>query len=382
MSRDEVERQAAFTGLLQQPVVTRGSAPQLWPLVRRHRAELIDWFASRLGYRLVLTPTAARLFRLPLSGATPVAVPVPYEPPSRRVLVLAVVTAAAAEDADDVTTTQDLSDRVRVLTAHEDVTLSPYDPDRFAERQSFVRAVDLLVRAGALQPTARGSDDQREGWAHRRDRIGGAYEVQRDLLLRLVDPACLDAALQLAAPGGDASSEEAAARFGVMRRLLELPVCLLDDLTPAERGYLTGQRHRIVGWCTEMTGWIVEQRQEGLALIAAEETDTDLPFPRTRARDFVALMVADALLRDPGAGVPIAPPRLLRAAADVRAAHPRAMTKELADDEAVAEQARELLLALDLLRPGPAGTLVLSPAAGRFRGPAVAAVSSRLDVGA
>lgn len=387
MSRDTVERQRAFTGLLAHPVLDRWRHPELFALVRkpRHRPVLTEWFAARLGYRLVVTDSAARLFRLPLGNA--VLAPSRFLAPSRRVLVLAILAAASAEDTEDVTTTQDLSDRVRALTRHEDVDLAPYDPDRFAERQLFVSAVGLLADAGVLRPIARGADEQREGWAHRRDAVGGAYEVERELLLRMVDPAALAAALDERGDRGERgdrrAAPESAARFGLMRRLLELPVCLLDDLSQAERGYLASQRHRVLAWCAEMTGWVVEQRAEGLALIAADETDTDLPFPRLRAVDFVTLMVLDELLARQGhrgslSGM-VDDDQLDRAVAEVRARYPRAMTKELSTDIAVRDRAVELLRALDLMRPVHSGGWWLSPAAARFRNPRVVAVTGRLD---
>jgi uncharacterized protein (TIGR02678 family) len=381
VSRDAVERQRAFTGLLAQPVLDRKRHPELFALVRnpRHRPVLIEWFAARLGYRLVVTDSAARLFRLPLGNV--VVAPRRFAPASRRVLVLAILAAAGAEDAEDVTTTQDLSDRARALTRHEDVGLAPYDPDRFVERQLFVKAIALLVDAGALRPIMpRDAEEQREGWAHRRDAVGGAYEVERELLLRMVDPAALAAALDERGDGVDAGApHESAARFGLMRRLIELPVCLIDDLTDSERAYLVSQRHRVLAWCTEMTGWVVEQRVEGLALIAADESDTDLPFPRLRAVDFATLMVLDELRSRVDEHGMLDDERLDLAAAEVHARYPKAMTKELHTEQAVRERAVELLRALDLLRPAQPGTWWLSPAASRFRNPRVVAVTSRLD---
>jgi uncharacterized protein (TIGR02678 family) len=381
VSRDAVERQRAFTGLLARPVVDRKRRPELFALVRnpRHRSVLIEWFAARLGYRLVVTDSAARLFRLPLGNE--VLAPRRFAPAPRRVLVLAILAAAGAEDAEDVTTTQDLSDRARALTLHEDVDLAPYDPDRFVERQLFVKAIALLVDAGALRPiTPWDAEEQREGWAHRRDAVGGAYEVERELLLRMVDPGALAAALNERGNGMDVGEpRESVARFGLMRRLIELPVCLFDDLTDSERAYLLSQRHRVLAWCTEMTGWVVEQRAEGLALIAAEESDTDLPFPRLRAVDFATLMLLDELRsRQDERGV-LDDEQLDLAAAEVRARYPKAMTKELDTEHAMRERAVELLRALDLLRPGQPGRWWLSPAAARFRNPRVVAVTARLD---
>ncbi|MGH3437994.1 MAG: TIGR02678 family protein [Sciscionella sp.] len=376
--RDTVERRRAFTGLLAHPVIDRHANPELLALVRRHRPVLITWFAEYLGYRLVVTDTAARLFRLPLGGA--VLAPPRFGQPPRRVLVLAVLAAAAAEDTEDVTTTQDLSDRVRALSGHEDVHLAPYEPDRFSERQLFAKAVQVLLGAGALRPTGKGADEQREGWARRTDAVGGAYDVQRELLLRMVEPSALDAAL--GTPDSEAAPEDSSARFGIMRRLLELPVCLHADLTDAERTYLASQRYRILAWCEEMTGWVVEQRAEGLALIAAEEGDTDLPFPRLRAVDFVALMLLDELLRKQSNAGLVTAADLDQAAAEVRRGHEKAMTKELADDQALRAKGMETLLALDLLRPAAGkDTWWLTPAAARFRNPRVVSVTTRIDDG-
>jgi uncharacterized protein (TIGR02678 family) len=376
VNRDAAERQRAFTALLRSPVLDRHGHPETWPLVRFHRATLGEWFAHRMGYRLVVTDSAARLFRLPVGGT--VLAPRRYRPPARRVLVLALLAAAAAEDAEDLTTTQDLSDRVRALSEHDEVALAPYDPDRFAERTLFVKAVQLLVAVGALRPTARDDEEQREGWAHRRDAVGGAYVVSRELLLRMVDPVSLRTALADGDDGG--APQENAARFSLMRRLLELPVLLYKDLTEAERHYLRGQRHRLLAWCVEMTGWVVEQRAEGLALVAADESDTDLPFPRLRAADFATLMVLDGLLRTRGAGAVVTTGDLLAAAAEVTARYPKAMTNELRTGDAVVSAARPLLVALDLLRPtADQDSWWVTPTAARYRDPRVVAVTARTD---
>ncbi|MFE3999246.1 DUF2398 family protein [Nocardioides sp. YIM B13467] len=376
MIRDATARQTAFIALLRSPVLDRISHPEVWPLVRANRTILIEWFAHRLGYRLVVTDSAARLFRLPLNGIA--LAPRRFRPPPRRVLVLAILAAAAAEDAEDITTTQDLSDRVRALSTHDDVAVAPYDPDRFAERMLFIKAMQLLVLAGALQPTGRNDDEQREGWAHSRNQVGGAYDIRRDLLLRMVDPESLRAALgeQIEAPN------ESATRFGLLRRLIELPVLLYDDLTEAERVYLTSQRHRVLAWCAEMTGWSAEQRVEGIALVAAEEGDTDLPFPGLRAPDFFALVVLDELIRRHGIGVPVTCDNLSAAAERVKATYPKALTNDMKPVQAVETATVEILGALDLLRrTDEPDSWILTPPAARFRDPRVVTVTNRLDEG-
>lgn len=380
MTRDTAERQRAFTGLLAHPVLDRWRYPELFSLVRnpRHRPVLVDWFKSRLNYDLVVTESAARLFRRPIGND--VVMPQRYVAPGRRVLMLAVLGAAVAEDAEDLTTTQELSNRVRVLSQRDDVGLAAYDADRFIDRSQFVKAIGLLVDAGVLRPVDRDDEDRREGWAHHKDAVGGAYEVVRQLLLRLVDPVALSAAL--GEHGGDLDAvlaTDATSRYVVMRRLVELPVCLINDLGDAERAYLANQRHRIVAWCGEMTGWVVEQRAEGLALVASEEADTDLPFPRLRAVDFASLMVLEELRNLADEQGRVTDDQLMQAVAEVRFRYPKAMTKELETDLAMRDRAVELLRALDLLRPETDGGWWLSPPSARFRNPSVVSVTARLD---
>jgi uncharacterized protein (TIGR02678 family) len=411
---EALDRQRAFTALLGRPVVDREADPALWPLVRRHRPVLTDWFSTRLGYRLVVSDQAARLYRPPAGGV--VIAPAPLRPPPRRAMVLALLAAAAAEDTEDVTTVQELSDRVRALSTRDDVPVADYDPDRYAERSVFVRAVELLAGLGALHRIGRGADSEQllSGWARRQDALGGAYEVDRELLLRLVEPSCLVAAL---APGaGNAEDTELTRRHLVMRRLLELPVCLFADLGDAERQYLARQRSRMLGWCREMTGWTAEVRAEGIALIPSEASPggagggTDLAFPERRADHFGALMILDALVRSAGSpaadssdGRPPEAPSLeplfgdddvMAAASRICFDHRRALTKELRDDpRMLADAALHLLGALDLIRREPAAGAKtgnpadaarvwrLMPAAARFRNPKIVITQPRLGDG-
>ena len=118
----------------------------------------------------------------------------------------------------------------------------------------------------------------------------------------------------------------------------------------------------------------------GMALIAAYEADTDLPFPRLRAADFAALMVLDELVRTCGAGSVVTADELAAAATAVRERHSKAMTNDLRVGNAVESTARDLLGALDLLRPtGAPDEWRLTAAAARYRDPRVVAVNARLD---
>jgi hypothetical protein len=368
MSQDTIGRQAAFVGLLRYCVVTRFTHPELWPSVFRHRSVLSDWFSERLGYRLMVTDSSARLYRMPVAGE--VLAPRRTDVFSRRVLVLAVLVAAAAEEGEDITSMQDLSDRVRVLSRHEDAGLAPYDPDRYAERLLFVKAVRILIDAGTLRPLSAAATEAGEGWAQQKDAVGGAYEIRREDLLRMVDPTCLQVAL------GEPAGHVFSPRYGVMRRLLELPVCLYDDLTEPERVYVTSQRWRLLSWCEEMTGWTPEERAEGIALVVSGENETDLPFPRLRAADFSTLMILDELLRDLGPGESFDNDRIELAAAEVAVRYPKALTVALREPAAMVSAALDTLGALDLLRS--AGNFhYLTAVAARFRDPEVIDVTAR-----
>ncbi|TDK84593.1 TIGR02678 family protein [Mycolicibacterium mucogenicum] len=378
----DLDKQRAFTAMLEHPVLDRRRYPQLFSLVVHNRKDVTGWFKERLNYDLVITESAARLFRRPWGDTLTAPVRYGYPEGWRRVLVLTVLAAAVAEDAEDVTTTQELSDRVRVLTLRDDINLQVYDPDKRAERALFVKAVALLAHTGVLRPTDADDEDRRAGWVGRSDAVGGAYEVDRHLLLRLVEPTSLAAALGRWGQATGAGEDGVASRHRVMRRLIELPACLYDDLTEADRAYLANQRARLAEWCREMTGWVVEQRAEGMALIASDEEDTDLPFPRMRALDFATLILLNELRsvideqREVGDG------EVLAAAGRIRERYPKALTKELDTDQAIKEQSVQLLSALDLIRlvPTSAGQRWwLSPVAERFRDPEVVAVSSRLD---
>ncbi|ASU85966.1 TIGR02678 family protein [Nocardiopsis gilva YIM 90087] len=358
--------------MLAHPSITRYSHPKLWRDVRKHRPLLVQWFDERLGYRLVVAETMARLFRLPLDGK--VIAPVRTRMVSRRVLVLTLLAAACAEDADDLTTVQELSDRVRALTARDDVGASDYDPDRFAERQMFVKAIDRLVSLAALRPTDRSGEKMLTGWTHRKDSIGGAYRVDREMLLRLVDPACRAAAL--GRPAALQQDENLRRRFTIMRRLIELPVCLPADLSEEESAYLSSQRHRMLDWCREMTGWQVEQRSEGIALVPQDEDATDLPFPKVRGDHFGSLLILDRLI----GAAEVDRATITEAAREVCGRHPNGVTKWFREAPTrLADAAIPLLTELDLLRPHGTDSWKVMPTAARFRGPEVVAAQQKLD---
>ena len=93
LGNDHSEIQAAFTGLLANPIVTPWRHPELHVLVHRHAAVLNVW-AKRVGYLLVGINHCYRLRRPPIGGG--VALPT-TTPPPRGQLVLALYTASCLE---------------------------------------------------------------------------------------------------------------------------------------------------------------------------------------------------------------------------------------------------------------------------------------------
>jgi uncharacterized protein (TIGR02678 family) len=142
------EAQDTFVALLTTPFVSASVAPARFAEVLQHRAQLTEW-TGRLGYRLVIAGSVARLHRDP-AGPQRTAAPAMGAPPSRRALTLVALTAAACEDADTTTTVQALSDEVRAISAGPGARVMPYNPDRRTERQAFLRGVNQLAGLGIL----------------------------------------------------------------------------------------------------------------------------------------------------------------------------------------------------------------------------------------
>ncbi len=376
MTSQDEDCQTAFTTLLRNPVIDRSAHSNVWAIIRRPGQQKIlrEWFSYRLGYRLIVTKDSVRLHRTPNRAI--VTAPRRIALSSRRELVLALLSAVAAESAADRFSTQELSDQVRLLSQQGDVGVTPYDPDQHAERKIFARGLVHLVQAGALRPLT--SELDADSWATRSSGVGQAFEIRRESLLRLVaQPNLLAATGQIPAVEQDCGAVH---RHAVLRRILELPVCYYADLSEGERAYLTQQRHRVVAWCVEMTGWSVEQRREGFALIAETELDTDLPLPGKKAAHYVTTLVLDQLLQEHGCEEKFSGADLLAAVSEVRARHPKAMTKSLDGDQQVADFAHESLCALDLLRIDPAsGDFQLTPAAHRYCGPKITFSAARLE---
>jgi len=124
----ETAAQEAFLGLLVTPLVSVHEHSDLFYRVLSHRTVLTGW-VGKLGYRLVIAGTVARLHRDP-AGPQLTSAPPAWNPPSKRVLVLTALAAAACEDTDLTTTVQVLSDEVLALSQFTGHAVRPELPVR------------------------------------------------------------------------------------------------------------------------------------------------------------------------------------------------------------------------------------------------------------
>ncbi|AGL17610.1 TIGR02678 family protein [Actinoplanes sp. N902-109] len=279
MSTATREAQRAFTGLLERPLVTPATDPELLRLVLRHLQAVTDT-ARRLGYRVQRVGRAVRLVRVPVAGRV-TAPPRPADAPGRRVLALACCLAACCEEIAGAVTLQRLSDLVRDLLAAPGAAVTGYDPDERAQRKALRDAAKLLEGWGVLR--RRTSDDALlEEWTERGSGPGAGYDVDRDAVLLMTSPDVLDQALH---PGGD---DEPVRQ---LRALVETPVVLHADLSDEEAAALRSAR----SGAARLTGGHVEVRTEGMLLVLTddEQQATVADWPRARAADWVALLMAD-----------------------------------------------------------------------------------------
>ncbi len=376
------EAQETFVGLLATPLLTARTNPWLFARILRHRVTVGDWVA-RLGYRLVIAGTVARLHRDPV-GPQLTAAPPPWDPPARRDLVLLALTAAACEDTDSTTTVQELSDEVRALSAAPGTRVIAYDPDRRPERQAFVRGLSRLAEFGIL--IRRTSDETLlRQWEEDGTGVGAGFEVDRDALLQFTDPYTVELTLaagqptagQPAANGEDDTSRIHTRSQRLLRVLVEDTALLFADLHPLDAEYARGQRSWLAGQAADMTGGTVEIREEGMLLRLPEDrltTSAATPaFPAATAPMWFALKILGTVTTegepDQLGRITLTGTQVDGVAARVYADNFRALTKAISDSPARLRSVVErILVGLGLIRPKGDGWIVLPPAA-RYRDP-------------
>ena len=373
-SATEKEAQQAFVGLLAQPLVTAATNRVLHRHVLRHQTKLTE-HARRAGYRIQRVGRAVRLIRTPIGGQV-IAPRRPADAPGRGLLSMVCCVAACCEDISATVTLQRLSDMVRDLTSTSAVTLAGYDPDQKTHRRVLRDAAVLLAQWGVLR--RRTSDEKMlDDWTEDGTGPGAGFEVDRDALLLLTSPDVLAAALQPQEIDGETIAATRTLRQ--LRALLETPAVCYADLDPHDAEALRMARGLRAGDLAQMTGAIVEARSEGLVLVLPDDPDrapTVADWPRARAADWVALLMADLAsrhgTRTSSGSVILTDVQVNEVADDLIAWRGDYMSKEQKTvPGTVRTDAETILTGLGLLRVETDGSWTLSPVAGRYRDPDV-----------
>jgi uncharacterized protein (TIGR02678 family) len=301
-------------------------------------------------------------------------------PPSRRALTLMALTAAACEDVDMTTTVQALSDEVRAISAGPGARVMPYNPDRRTERQAFLRGVNQLAGLGVLLRRTTDEALLRQ-WEEDGTGVGAGFEVDRDALLQFTDPHTV--ALALRQPEVDQDDEStsgmrtATRSQRMLRTLVEDTALLYADLHPEDAEYARGQRSWLAGHASDMTGGMVEIREEGMLLRLLPDRPASaaatVPFPAATAIPWFALKMLEAVVSgrspDDDGRIPLTPDEVETAAERVYTGNFGALTNDLKKSPLVMLAAVEpVLIEAGLVRVSDAGWTVL-PVAGRYRDP-------------
>jgi uncharacterized protein (TIGR02678 family) len=402
-SSEEIAARQTFLRLLCCPLVTAYIDTQLYRDVLRY-AKQIDGYCKRLEYRRTHLGGAIRLVRNPVLGA--VTAPTrPLDLPSKRVLVLTALLAAACEEVEGGVTLVKLSDLVHEISANTDRQMTPYDPDLLGERRALVKATAFLEFWGVLRKRATLIADAHE-WAEARTGIGAGYDVDREALLLFVTPDTIALAAHQQAQleqvstdddpngsvadgpshGGDPDGASPAAIWESrrqttrvvrhLRALVETPALLYADLPPDEADLARGQRGLRADTVTSLIGGSLEARAEGLVWISREdECPATVIWPTAKTESWAALMAADKAgrdgLRDPDGFTHLTSSREVdELLEDLTQWKGHLFRVELRDDPAALRKAIEATLRwLGLLRTGNDGSWRLSPVAGRYRDP-------------
>lgn len=366
------ERRRAARALLAQPLLhDAGPQAEDLRLVRRHREELTRMFADGMGYRLVVEPGVARLFKGGLGrDATRPLRRRSGKPFPPRAYALLCLTVAALSRAKTQLLVDELVQQVRASAADAGLEV---DLDTIADRRALHAALRALVELGVL----RERDGDLDHWAEQRTLA--LLDVRRDRLALLVSARLgavespdelLDAAALPSAAGG--------ARVAVRRRLAECPVLSVTELTEEQREWWGRARHREREWFRTHLGLEVELRAEGALAVDPDDELSDEHFPAPGSAKHFALLLLDRLVASARASARAADladrVRVRLDAATVRAEATEVLASwgsglkasHRTGLDAVLPEALDVLVATGLLQQAPDGGWLLHAAAARY----------------
>ncbi len=367
------QRRRAARALLREPLL-HGDGPgaEEFRLVRRHRAELARMFADGLGYRLVVNPHAARLFK-PGLGRDPSrplekASGAPFTP---RAYALLCLTVAALTMARQQLLVDELVAAIRSAAAEAGLDV---DLDQIGDRRALYAALVALIRYGVL----RERDGDLERWTND-GRTPTLLDVRRDRLNLLVSaPLASSASPAQLLETAALPSAAGGARVAIRRRLAESPVLLTADLPGEYAQWWRRNRNREREWFRDRLGLEVELRAEGAIAIDPDDELSDVGFPAGGSAKHFALLLLEALVGrvrarggDNDGQMPtwavIAAAEADAVSAEVFATWSRWLKREHRErPEQVHHEALALLASLGLVEQAENGALRLHAAAARY----------------
>ena len=363
----EADLRDAARALLLMPLLTADRNPDELALVRRHRDELSRLFADGLGYRLVVEPGLARLFKSGLGrdALRPLRRrnDTPFTP---RRYALFALTLAALTQARRQLMVDELVAAVRSAAVDAGVDV---DLDAVTDRRALHSALVALVDLGVLSER----DGDLEHWVERRTE--SLLDVHRDRLAVLLSAPVAgcegpDDLLEVAA----VPSAAGGARVAVRRWLAEQPVLSTEDLTDEQREWWRRNREREREWFRRWLGLDLELRAEGAIAIDPGGELTDRPFPSSGSARHFALLLVGELVEELRTGrgdelhgtawADVAMSTARRAADRIFSTWRRGLRKDHRENpDGVFEEAVDVLVDAGLVRKDPNGLLVHSAAA-------------------
>lgn len=289
------ELQRTARALLRRPLITAREKDD-FRLVLKWEGVLRNEFAQKLGYRLDVSRTAARLLRRPASlTASRGAQLTTGRPLSRWAYVYLCLTLAALEQPGHQVLASELLTRITQL-ARGDVRLQ-LDSTEYVQRRAFRDAVRYLEQMGVL--TVRDGDvdllvsDGQVLWDIDRD-AAAMCMVASPSVLRSVST--VEDFIAEPTPG-DSDGRSRRARHLLNRRMVDQPLVVLSDLTADEVDLAWRNRRREADNISRLTGCEVELRKEGLALIDhPNQPLAGTQFPGSTAVAHAALLWLTAVL--------------------------------------------------------------------------------------
>lgn len=290
------EFQRAARCLLRTPLLTASSGED-FRIVRRWEPVLRKEFEQKLGYRLDVNRSAARLLRRPASLSSRRG----GELESGRSLnrwsyVYLCLTLAAIEQPGHQVLASELVERIeQAARGHDELRI---DFNEYAQRRAFRDAVRFLSEHGVLSARD-GSVDSLVS-----DDGQVLFDIDRDAaeMCMVASPSILREVesvedFVIEQPPATIDGRRRVARHRLNRRMIDQPSVTLADLDDDEVELAWRNRRREAENISRLTGCSIELRREGLALIDhAQHPISGLSFPSHDSISHAALLALDALI--------------------------------------------------------------------------------------